>query len=180
MKKGFIVAALCVGTVIAIWTLMWFTYNRQDVQYRNLAVAQENVIKTNFDKMWKVIKTIAQVPEQAVSSFQKMYQPLIEGRYEGEKGDVMMKWITEQNPAFDWSLYGKLQTAIEANRTDFFYEQAKLISIKKQHDDLRLMPPSKWFVGNRPEIKITIISSAATDEVMKSGQENNIDLYKSN
>lgn len=176
--KGFIVGLICVVFVAGIVGLMYVTYNNAEVKTRNLVAAQERVIAANFDKMWKVIKQTAQVPEKAVESFKEMYEPLIAGRYEGEKGQMFMKWISEQNPAFDYSLFAKLQTAIEANRQDFFYEQEKLISMKKQHDDLRTTIPAKWFVGGRDEIIIKVITSEVTDEVMRTGQENNIDLFK--
>ena len=171
---------LCVAGGVSIGIILACMYVgafNKEADLRNLATAQKGVIEASFDTMWKIISTQAQVPEQAKEAFKEMYTPLIEGRYSQGDG-TLMKWIKEQNPSFDWSLYGKLMTSIEAQRTTFFEEQKKMLSIIKQHTDLLTQMPSKWFLSGINPIEYTIISSTVTKAVMESGIEDNVDLFK--
>jgi hypothetical protein len=178
MKFKIAIAALVAVVVICVGVFsMNVTLDNKEVRMRSTITAQEAVLEANFDKMWKVIKQIAAVPGEAAAQFAKMYQPLIEGRYGGEKGDPFMKWITEQNPAFDWTLYGKLQTAIQANRNEFFLEQKKLQSLADQHRQLIKTWPGTWFIS-ADEIQVTLISSSKTKAIMESGLEEDVELFK--
>lgn len=156
--------------------MMYISYTNRDAVLHSNVKAQEQVIEANFDKMFKVISQIAQVPSEASKQFREMYVPLIEGRYKGDN-NTFMKWIQEQNPAFDWSLYSKLQTAIEANRQEFFYEQKKLVSLADQDRQLHTTFPGRIFVSGEP-VTIKIISSTVTKEVIESGIEDDIELFK--
>ena len=155
--------------------ISYVNVNNQEVTLRNLFKNQKGVIEANYDKMWKVISQQAEIPEKAKDSFKEMYTTLIEGRY---KDASMMKWIKEQNPQFDWSLYKTLMVSVEALRTEFFNEQKKILSIKNQHDDLRMTIPNKWFLGDVQELEYKIVSSTTTKTVLQSGVEDNISLYK--
>jgi len=90
----------------------------------------------------------------------------------------LMSWITESNPTLDSKIWIKMMNAIEAERTSFFHDQKYLLDIKREHDDLRLQPPSKWFIDTSDEVKVTIITSAKTEEVYKMGKEEDINLFK--
>jgi hypothetical protein len=89
-----------------------------------------------------------------------------------------MSWIKEDNPNLDSKVWIKMMNAIEAQRTSFFRDQEQLLDIKREHDNLRLQPPSKWFVGDSKEIEVVIITSAKTKEAYSSGEENDIELFK--
>lgn len=158
--------------------MMWVGYSNQEVKLRNNSTAQEEVCEAHFDKMWKVIKQKAQVTEEYKSTFMEVYPELMSGRYGNDDGGAFMKWIQEDNPDFDVSLYKDLMVAIEAQRESFFDDQKRWIDIKLQHDNLLATIPSKWFVGSRPELVINIIKSETTEAVYSTGQENDIELFE--
>jgi hypothetical protein len=179
MKKGIIVGLIA---LVVIGLSMFFygvSINNKDVDLRNLAVAQSETCEAYFDKMWKVLKQQAGVSEKYAEDFKEIYPKLIEGRY-SNGGGQMMQWVQERNPDFDTSLYNKLMNSIEAQREGFFNEQKKLISIRNQHDNLRLKFPSGWvlgMVGSTDQLEITIIKSLKTEKVYESGQENDVELF---
>jgi hypothetical protein len=153
--------------------------NNQDVDLRNLSDAQGEVNEAYFDKMWKVLKTQAGVAEKYSEDFKEIYPKLMEGRY-SNGGGQMMQWVQERNPDFDTSLYKKLMNSIEAQREGFFNEQKKSISIRNQHDNLRLKFPSGMLLGmfgDTSRIEIRIIKSLKTEAVYETGQENDVDLF---
>jgi len=162
--------------VIGILVIMNISYDNQEIRLRNQVEAQQETTKANFDKMFKNIAQVAKIPQAAKESFKEMYEPLISGRYSMDQGGPLMKWITESNPQFDWSLYGKVQDVIESNRNEFFLEQKKLIDMKREHDNLRTIIPGKWFIS-ADEIIITVITSTNTDNIYDAGKEDNINLY---
>ena len=177
--KGFLVGLIALVVIGTSFFFYGVSVNNHDVELRNLSDAQGEVNESYFDKMWKVLKTQAGVAEKYSTDFKEIYPALIEGRY-SNGGGQMMQWVQEHNPEFDVSLYSKLMNSIEAQREGFFNEQKKSISIRNQHDNLRLKFPSGWvlgMVGDTTRIDITIIKSLKTEEVYESGQENDVDLF---
>jgi len=171
-----VIAVLAIGLVVGG---MYVNTSNREIDLRNLIAQQEQVREANFDKMWKVISQKAQIPGQYKNDFKEVYTPLIEGRYSGDKGGMFMKWIKEHNPQFEGaSLYKDLMTSIESLRESFFQEQKKIVSMKKQHDDLLMKFPSSIFVGSRGKIDVKVISSTKTKAIMESGVEDDVTLFK--
>lgn len=178
MKKVYIITIGCIIlTLIGIILGMYFSYNNQEKVLRNQSDAQIGKIEGVYDKMWKVIQQKASVTDQYKNAFKEIYPELISGRY-GNDGDSFMKWIQEDNPNFDVSLYKDLMSSIEVLRAEFQHSQEKELDIIREHKNLCQKVPSSWFIKNKNEIKYTIISSTYTKEIIQTGLEDNIDLWK--
>jgi len=175
--KALIVLGVAVVAVVAVWFIMAVTYENKAIGLENKAAAQTTVNEAFFDKMWKVIQQYAEVSDEYKTTFKEVYPALMEGRYGDARGGALLSFITESNPDFDITLYANLQKAIEAQREGFFREQKKLTDLKLQHDDIRTTWPGRVFVGDRPEMEIKIVTSAKTDEVFNTGQENDVSLF---
>jgi len=169
-----------------IGTVMYVSTSNHEIDLREAVIAQQNTCEANFDKMYKVIAQLAQIPEkfadESKEAFMEIYPELMNGRYQNDRGGALMSWVAESNPNFDMAaigdLYMKLANAIEANRSEYFKEQKKLIDIRAEHSKLLKRFPGSFFLKNRQEIDITIITSAVTEEVYLNGQENDIDLFE--
>ena len=176
--KAFIVGGLILGFLgISIFS-MWVSANNKEISLKNHIEAQQKVCESYYDKLWKVLKSKAQVADQYKDTFKEVYPALIEGRYGDEKGGALMKLIVESNPTFDISLYKDLTSSIDAERSGFFMENKKLIDLDREHKVLRQTFPASWFIGSRPDVKITLVTSEKTAETFRTGQENDIDLFK--
>lgn len=171
-----IVSVLAIAGIIA---LVGISASNKEVQLRSQITAQKEVCEAFYDKLWKIISQKAQVADQYKSAFKEIYPQLIEGRYGNEKGGTLMKWITESNPTFDISLYKDLMNSIEAERTGFFMEQKRLTDLNNEHRIVRQTFPNSLFIGSRPDIQITIVSSSATKMVMQTGLEDDVDIFMS-
>lgn len=178
MKKAIVIIGVAVLTIGLIIVLMGVSASNREISLRSQITAQKQVCEAYYDKLWKVISQKAQVADQYKNAFKEIYPALIEGRYGNEKGGTLMKWIQESNPTFDVSLYKDLMSSIEAERAGFFMEQKRLVDLDNEHRILKRTIPQSWFVGSRPDIAITIVSSSATKQVMESGEENDIDIFK--
>lgn len=179
MKNLIIVLSVLVVVVLGVsWFGMDITYHNTEVDLTVSKDAQTKVNEAFYDSMWKILSQQAGIADKYAEDFKSIYIPLMEGRYGKGNGDgSLMKWVQERNPTYDTSLLKKLSQNIEAKRTAFFVEQKKLISIKQEHDKLRLKFPSRIFVGDVPEMVITVITSTKTDKVFKSGKEDDISLF---
>lgn len=186
-KQIFIIGLIVVIFITAVILIMNVSVDNAEVRKRNLTEAQQKSCEANFDKMFKVISQVAQIPErfieQSKDAFKEIYPDLISGRYANERGGALMSWITEHNPNFDMAavgkMYEKLQVVIEANRQEFFNEQQKLISYRNQHKNLIETWPGTWFINKekRVPVEITVITSAVTEDVYRTGKEDDIDLF---
>lgn len=177
MKKGTIIG-VSILTFAIITILLVVGVSNKEIRLRSQITAQKQVCEAYYDKLWKVIAQKAQVAEQYKGAFKEIYPQLIEGRYGNEKGGTLMKWITESNPSFDVSLYKELSQSIDAERAGFFMEQKKLTDLNNEHRIVRQTFPASIYIGSRPDIEITIISSDVTKKVMETGKENDIDIFK--
>ena len=174
--KPWLIVGLSVVTVIFVYAVMYMNYNNREVSIRNQITAQQKKNETVFDNTWKIIKQQVGVTGQYKEAFREIYPALMEGRY--KTGGDMMKWVQESNPDFDTSLYKKLMTSIEAQRTNFTREQARLLDLKREHDDLLAKIPSKMFVGDRAPIEVVIVTSSKTTSTFVAGEENDVELFE--
>jgi len=190
MKKGFLIG-IGICAIFALYIFLWVvSISNSEISIHQTGDAQQKVCTAFFDKMWKIIHQDAQVADQYKDAFAKIYPDLIAGRYSKNDGSLM-KWITESNPNFDTKLYDKVMAAIEGERNGFFVEQEKLIDIDRQHKTMRQTFPNSMIIGSRHNIGyladangkvikegIIIITSDVTENVYKSGKENDVDLFK--
>ncbi len=156
---------------------MYFNYNNKEIALRQEADASIKKVEVVHDKMWKVIQQKAQVSDEYRASFDSIYTHIIAGRYSQGDGSLM-KWITEANPEFDASLYKDLMQSIEICRTEFQHAQERVVDIIREHKVLCQKYPSRWFISNTTEIDYTVISSSKTQEVMTTGVDNDVDVFK--
>lgn len=185
MKKVLAIFGIAAVVLTLIGVAMYFSYSNSEIKLKNKQEAQETVCKANYDKMWKTISQVAQVPkefmEQSKNAFKEIYPELMEGRYGNERGGALMSWVQESNPNFDMAaakdLYENVQIAVEANRQEYFVEQEKLISIYEQHKNIIETAPGSWFIGGRDPGEITIITSTITEKVYEEGKDDNVELF---
>ena len=174
--KGMILGAIVLLVVVGVGLLMNMHYKNEDMRIRNLITAKQKDLENNFDAMWKIISQQAQVKDEYKADFKDVYQAIMEERYQGDKGSLML-WIKEHNPDFDSKIYMKLMTSVEANRKEFMRSQTEILDMKRAHDNLRTVMPSKWFVQNN-EVSVNIVTSTKTEEIFKTGKDDDVQLFK--
>ncbi|MCQ2065464.1 MAG: hypothetical protein MJY66_06355 [Bacteroidaceae bacterium] len=163
--------------IVAVVVIYYFSVNNREVALRKESDAQRGKIETVHDTMWKTLKQEAGVTEQYREAFEKIYPELISGRYSGDK-DPLLKMITESNPEFDTSLYKHLMQSIDVQRAQFQQSQERMLDIIREHSTLLETIPAKWFLGSRPQIQYTVISSTLSKETMRTGIDDTVDLFK--
>ena len=166
------------GSLIAIILLIGFVMN---ITYQNAYErigqdidAQYKKIETDYEKMSRVILQQAGILNKYSTDFKDIYKGMMTGRY-GEKGSqAMWQWIKEQNPQIDASIYQKLMTTVEAQRTIFSRNQEKVASMVAESNKMLTTAPSKWFVEG--EMKVArIVSSSKTKVIMETGIDDSSD-----
>ena len=170
-----LVALIAIVLVLAVLVIYYFSVNNREVALRKEADAQRGKIETVHDTMWKTLKQEAGVTEQYRDAFEKIYPDLIRGRYANDQGG-MMKWIQEQNPNFDTSLYRDLSQAIEVQRTIFSNAQQRMLDILRERETLIESMPAKFFISNKTRIDYEVISSTNTKSVLETRIDDDITL----
>ncbi len=154
---------------ISLFLVLWgVNLSNKERMLRNRATAVQESNEAFFGKMWEVLRDQAGVSEEYRESFKEIYIPLIEGRYSQGDGSLM-KWVVEQNPTFDTSLYQQLMSSIEGQREAFFLEQQKLIDIDRQHKDMRIIFPNSIVIGKRPDFNIVIVKPMVAINTFETG-----------
>lgn len=172
-----VVVGLMIGVGAIAAGIFISTYNRNvdlTTQY-NAQVKSNEVI---YDKVWKVISQKAQIANTATDKFKEVYTSIMDARYEG-KDNVMMNWITEQNPQFDISLFKDLSQSVESLRSEFTVTQQKLIDIKREHDVFRTKFPNNLvcIVLGVKELQLKIVTSSRTEKSFETGKDDDVKLF---
>lgn len=136
-----------------------------------------------YDKMWKIISQKGQVAVKNDSSFRANVDIIMTGRKDAQ--GLFMKWVQETNPNANYEqvsiLYQDLSRAIEAQREGFFGEEKVLQDVKFQHDNLLGKFPSGYILRHwmgRKHLEYQPITSDKTDEVFKTGKDNNTKVFE--
>jgi hypothetical protein len=175
-KKIVALVSSIVGVLaIIILFSMNISIENKEIDLRETTVAQNKRCEAYFDNVWKILKQKAGVTEQYKDTYEKVAVSIMEGR---KSGGEMMRWIQERNPKFDVSLLKDLMKSIEIERTGFFNEQSILIDMQREHKVYLQKAPNRWFLadGLKP-VEIKVITSSKTDEVYRTGKEDDIDLF---
>ena len=175
------IIALVVSVISVLTFIILFSMNmsveNSEIDLREKTIAQNKKCEAYFDKMWKILKQLAGVTDQYKSAFMEIYPKIIAGRYSQGDGSLM-KWIQEHNPNFDTSMYKKLMNSIEVERTGFYNEQTVLIDLQREHKVFLQKAPNRWFLDNNLKpVEIKVITSSKTDEVYRTGKEDDIELF---
>lgn len=185
MKKSLIIGIVVIVALVSVFFIMKVSYNNKEIDLRKQITAEQDIYQQNFDKQYKIIAQLVQVAERNVEAnkeaFKEIYPDLIEGRYSQGDG-TLMKWVQENNPQWDMKAitetYSKVSVAIESQREDFYNQAKKLRDLVREREALIEKFPGSLFVSNKEPIDITLITSKNTKEVFKTGEENDIELFK--
>jgi hypothetical protein len=155
--------------VIAIASI-WGAYNTGINQEEGIK-AQYEQNQNNYDNYFKKVKEVAQVPDMYTGDMAKIYEKVIQGRKGSDQ--ELFRFISEQSPTFDSTLYKQIQQVIESGRDSFSNDQKVLIDkVRAYQVTLRTFPNNMvyGFLGF-PKIdmaKYTIVTSEETGEAFKT------------
>ena len=173
MKYVAIAFAAMVAFILAVVASVGIYYvsvNNQENNLRKTAANKQTLNEASLDTMWKILKDKAGVAEQGKEAFKQIYPELIKARNMDK--NLLVKFVTEQNPKFSLTLYKDLSNAVEAQRKSFYNNQKELLNIKNQHDILISSMPSKWFISNTTPLVVTIVTSDDAEMKFKTGKDN--------
>lgn len=175
---------LGLGFLVVMFLIVGFS---SYVSFRNDTIAlvakYEAAIdnRTSFyDKLYKVIAQKTQIAVKNDESFRKNVTIIMDNRKDSEQ--VFMKWITESNPNANYSevasLYKDLSRSIEAQREGFYYQETVLQDIVRHYKIQTTTFPNSFynfFYGAEP-LTYKPIQGSITEEVMRTGIDNNVKL----
>lgn len=178
--KKLVVLGISLVVAVAVVSFIISTKKRE-VRLRNEFKAKLSERATIYDnKVFKTVASQAQIALKADSSFQKVVDAQMSGQKDAP--DLFMKWVQQSNPAATWvsvqELYKGLSRTVEAVRTEFVQIEKVLQDVKLQHDDLRTVFPSSLVVAGVEELSYKPITSDRTDEVMRTGKDNNTNVFQ--
>lgn len=156
------------------------SFSNTEIDLRNTFDQKIEERTSFYDKMYKVISQKSQIAVKNDESFRQNINIIMEGRKDAPQ--VFMKWITETNPNANYNevseLYKDLSRSVEAQREGFFNQEKVIQDVVRQHKNhIQKFPNSFYnvFMG-RQALIYKPITSSITDEVMKTGKDDNVKL----
>lgn len=169
------------ATLIFVLVSLTVSTSNQEVDVRSQFEQKMDERKAFYDKLYKILNQKSQIASKNDSSFRKNIDIIMSGRKDAE--GTVMKWITESNPNAQYaevsSLYKDLSRAVEAQREGFFEQEKTIQDIVRVHKNLLRKFPSGVLLTTlfgRKELTYTPISSDRTDDVFKTGKDNDVSL----
>jgi hypothetical protein len=171
------IASVAIALLITLVLLvMYFSTSNTEIRLRNQANAVQLDNQNEFDNMWKTIAQVVQVTQAERESVERIIIGYADARSGDSGTGSFINAVREALPTIDSRTFTNLQNTIVASRDRFAGRQRMLIDIKREHDNILQTFPGSLFVGGRPELKITIITSSRTQNTFQSGLDDNIDL----
>lgn len=157
------------------------SFSNDEITLRNTFDQKMKHRTAFYDGMWKTISQKSQITLKNDSSFQKNVMLIMDGRKDAP--NVFMKWVTETNPNANYSevskMYQDLSRTVESKRDDFLNEETVIQDVVLQHTNLITIFPGSFYniFFHRTLLEYKPITSDRTDEVMKTGKDNNVTLF---
>lgn len=175
-------STIAVSSIIVIMIAASFlSFSNTEIDLKNRFDQKMTERTAFYDKMWKTISQKSQIALKNDSSFYRNVNAIMEGRKDA--GDLFMKWVQESNPNANYSqvsvLYQDLSRTVEGQRDGFFIEEKMIQNIVLEHNNLiERFPGSFWnyFLG-RKHLTYKPITSDRTDEVIKTGKDNDVKVF---
>lgn len=184
MSKGSIIALGIVGVLVIsmIMLVSWVigTLNREMA----IRVTIEQKVKDNssqFDNMWKKISQVAQVTDAQKEAIKEIMVGYANARSQGRDGaGSFVNAVREVVPNIDTTTFNNLQNIITGSRDAFTMRQTELLDLKREHEKILRTIPSSIICSmfGRKSIDVTIITSTKTDEVFKTGKDDDVNVFK--
>lgn len=183
MKKTIIILAI-IGTLLLtglILTAQFIGFSNREITLKNSFEQKMSERKAFYNKMYMILSQKGQIALKNDSSFRTNVNMIMEGRKDA--GGLFMKWVQESNPNANYeevtALYKDLSRTVEAQREGFFVEEKYLQDVKLQHQNLVHQFPGSFYnrFYERADIVYTPISSTVTEEVFKTGIDDNVKVF---
>lgn len=184
MNKKFIIKiaiGLAAFLLIVITFGNFISFSNDEITLRNSFKQKYDERTAFYDGMYKTLSGKSQVALKNDSSFRQNIDIIMSARKDAPQ--LFMKWVTESNPNANYSevadLYKDLSRAIESKRDGFFVEEKMMQDIVMQHNNLIGKFPGSFyniFMG-RKSLEYKPITSTLTDNVMKTGKDDNIKVF---
>jgi len=142
MAKALVVVGIFV-TGIILFIMALIGWNNAAVITENSISASDQDRQTVLSNYTTKIQEMAQIPAMYRDDLTKVFKDSIGARYGADGSKALFQFIKEQNPNFDSSMYTKLQTVIDAGRTDYTMSEKVLIDkVRVYRNDLGIFPKS--------------------------------------
>jgi hypothetical protein len=185
MSKGLVIGLGVVGTFVLLTLICVMSA----IGVSNGFIAAEEGInaqyddnRNSYDRMWKTFKETAQVSDMYATDLERVFKTAITAR-EGEGGSkALFKFVQEQNPNFDSSLYTRLQAMIEAGRNSFAASQTTILDKCRVYKTSYMTFPNSLIAGfgGFPRInlkeKCTPVTSAKTEKAFEEKRDEEVKL----
>lgn len=180
MKKVLIGSLVGVVVLILIAVISMSTI----WSHRNTAVSLDEQIKaqhvankSNYDNMWKSFKEAAQVSDKQAEQFKDVFAEVMKER-NGNKDNLLMEAVQEQNPNMSTEVYTHLQNMIKSGRTEFDNNQKKIADIIREYNTFirKCVIMNAIFRFDILDANDYIVTSEKTEKAFKTGKDDAIDL----
>ena len=199
-KKPAKLIAIVGGALVLLWLVIsYISFYDEAVELENATLAQYEQNKNNYDKLWKSIQEMAQVPDKYKDDFQEVLVGNTSARYGPSGSQATMQWLREHAIRFDDTQYNRLMTAIEGGRRDFEGNQKLLLDVQRRYrDHLGSFFGRGWAsIGGFPKpvagelapskdrdadgkltaLDYPIVTSGRTQEAFAAGEDEAIDVF---
>lgn len=156
-----LISVLAIGGIVILG--MYFSYNNKHVGYHNQYDAQVGVVETRLDNMWKIISDKFSMSQEYANDFKEVAK--INATNFGQGGE-MWKWVQATYPQIDATVYKEVMSTIESERKGLENAQKRIIDIAREHNNLVMMVPGKWFISDQTPLEWVVISSKESKTIM--------------
>lgn len=162
--------------LVAVIVGMYFSYSNTEIRLRNTIMAKQKDNQSELDNLQKKINQSGQVTKAQTDALKEIIVGNSQARTSNGAGQLATL-VKEAVPNVDTKIFGQLMNIIASSRDSFTMRQKEILDLKREHDNCRLVAPSSWICGGRPEIVVVVVTSERAEESFRTGQDNNTNVF---
>jgi len=175
--KTSVIVGIILSVIVGFTALTWYSTYSGALQDRVLIEASKKNLEGIFDNAYKKINQTTQVARFDRNSVKDIIIQHAQART--SEGGSLMKWVQESVPNVDSSTLKQLINVINGARDEYTQQQTYYNDRVRSYNAKLVTPFIGWILVNINKltpIEYFVVSSTRTDEVFKTGKENDIDL----
>jgi hypothetical protein len=161
-----------IGLVLFISLGSFISNFNREKDLRTQFNAQISSNQADFDNMYKVIAQKYQVK----GDFENTFKTVVSEAAKGREGGSLAKFVQENYPTMDTSIYKEMMATIEGKRDEFTSRQRKMVDIKREHDYLISRFPTNLMLFWVQPLELKLVTSSKTEKAYQTGKDDDIKL----
>ncbi len=173
--NAIVIALIAIAALFLIGVVYGFTASNAEIRLRNTIEAKQVDNQSELDNLQKKISQVAQINKAQWKAIQDIVVGNSDARTKGSGSLATL--VHEAVPSTAQIDSRQFVNLVASSRDSFTQRQKEILDLNREHNNCLDVAPSSWICGNRPRIKVIVVTSDRAEDNFRTGRDNDIDVF---